>query len=165
MIMPGYCVQGTVGHKILNGAKKVEFENRQMVDVKMSVEYMSFSAHADAKGIMQLIQYCEPKNVMLVHGEAAKMEFLTKKIKEEFSIDCFMPANGETCRINTPVKIPVDASLSLLKAEARAYNAQPPDPKRSRLLHGILVMKDNRVSLMELDELCKQVGLNRHILR
>lgn len=165
VIMPGYCVQGTVGHKILNGAKKVEFENRQMIDVKMSVEYMSFSAHADAKGIMQLIQYCEPKNVMLVHGEAAKMEFLTKKIKEEFSIDCFMPANGETCRINTPVKIPVDASLSLLKAEARAYNAQPPDPKRSRLLHGILVMKDNRVSLMELDELCKQVGLNRHILR
>lgn len=165
VIMPGYCVQGTVGHKILNGAKKVEFENRQMVDVKMSVEYMSFSAHADAKGIMQLIQYCEPKNVMLVHGEAAKMEFLTKKIKEEFSIDCFMPANGETCRINTPVKIPVDASLSLLKAEARTYNAQPPDPKRSRLLHGILVMKDNRVSLMELDELCKQVGLNRHILR
>ncbi|XP_031617965.1 integrator complex subunit 11 [Contarinia nasturtii] len=165
VIMPGYCVQGTVGHKILNGAKKVEFENRQMVDVKMSVEYMSFSAHADAKGIMQLIQYCEPKNVMLVHGEAAKMEFLTKKIKEEFSIDCFMPANGETCRINTPVKIPVDASLSLLKAEARAYNAQPPDPKRSRLLHGVLVMKDNRVSLMELNEVCKEVGLNRHIFR
>lgn len=46
----GFCVQGTVGHKILNGAKKVEFENRQVVEVKMSVEYMSFSAHADAKG-------------------------------------------------------------------------------------------------------------------
>ena len=42
----------------------------------MSVQYMSFSAHADAKGIMQLISYCEPRNVMLVHGEAEKMEFL-----------------------------------------------------------------------------------------
>lgn len=38
--MPGYCVQGTVGHKILGGAKKIELENRQQVEVKMSVEYM-----------------------------------------------------------------------------------------------------------------------------
>ena len=45
---------------------------------------MSFSAHADAKGIMQLISWCEPKNVMLVHGEAAKMDFLKDKIQKEF---------------------------------------------------------------------------------
>ncbi len=32
-------------------------------------------------GIMQLISYCEPRNVMLVHGEAQKMEFLKQKIK------------------------------------------------------------------------------------
>ena len=38
---------------------------------------MSFSAHADAKGIMQLISHCCPANVMLVHGEAMKMEFLS----------------------------------------------------------------------------------------
>ena len=82
VIMPGYCVQGTVGHKILNGVKKIEFENRQTVDVRLSVEYMSFSAHADAKGIMQLIRHCEPKNVMLVHGEALKMEFLKQKIMQ-----------------------------------------------------------------------------------
>lgn len=53
--------------------------------MKLSVQYMSFSAHADAKGIMQLIQHCEPKNVMLVHGEAVKMTFLRKKIMQEFS--------------------------------------------------------------------------------
>lgn len=33
VIMPGYCVHGTIGHKILNGAKKVEFENRQVSEV------------------------------------------------------------------------------------------------------------------------------------
>lgn len=47
---------------------------------------MSFSAHADAKGIMQLISWCEPKNVMLVHGEAAKMDFLKNKIQQEFGM-------------------------------------------------------------------------------
>uniref|UniRef100_A0A8C8CZ64 Integrator complex subunit 11 n=1 Tax=Oncorhynchus tshawytscha TaxID=74940 RepID=A0A8C8CZ64_ONCTS len=54
IIMPGYCVQGTIGHKILNGQKKLEMENRQTLEVKLQVEYMSFSAHADAKGIMHL---------------------------------------------------------------------------------------------------------------
>lgn len=165
IIMPGFCVQGTVGHKILNGAKKVEFENRQIVEVKMAVEYMSFSAHADAKGIMQLIQYCEPRNVMLVHGEAEKMEFLKDKIKQEFKIDCFNPANGETCIINTPVKIPIDVSLPLLKAEARKFNSLPSDPKRRRILHGVLVMKDSNICLMDVDEACKEAGISRHILR
>ena len=33
VIMPGYCVAGTVGHKILNGAKKLEMENKQTVGV------------------------------------------------------------------------------------------------------------------------------------
>lgn len=80
--MPGYCVSGTVGSKILSGHKKVELENGQVVEVKMSVQYMSFSAHADAKGIMQLIHYCQPKNVLLVHGEGAKMEFLKQKINQ-----------------------------------------------------------------------------------
>ena len=96
--MPGYCVVGTVGHKVLNGAKKVEFENpRMVVDVKMAVEYMSFSAHADAKGIMQLIQYCQPKNVMLVHGDAEKMVFLKSKI-EQVSVACLRPPWVESDR-------------------------------------------------------------------
>lgn len=114
---------------------------------------------------MQLIQNCEPKNVMLVHGEAEKMEFLKSKIKEEFKINCYMPANGETCVISTPVKIPVDVSLSLLKAESKMYNAQPPDPKRRRLIHGVLVVKDNKIVLMELKDVFMEYGINKHIMR
>ena len=34
---------------------------------------MSFSAHADSKGIMELLSHLEPKNVILVHGEKEKM--------------------------------------------------------------------------------------------
>ena len=49
IIMPGYCVAGTVGHKILNGTKRLELEKGVVTEVKMSVQYMSFSAHADAK--------------------------------------------------------------------------------------------------------------------
>lgn len=126
---------------------------------------MSFSAHADAKGIMQLIQYCEPKNVMLVHGEAEKMNFLKEQIRNELNLNCYCPANGETCTISTQVKIPVDVSLNLLKNESKKFNAKPPDPKRRRLLHGVLVMKENQVSMMDVEEACKEVGINRHVIR
>ncbi len=36
--MPGYCVAGTVGWKILNGHKKIEFENRQLVSEAVSLD-------------------------------------------------------------------------------------------------------------------------------
>jgi integrator complex subunit 11 len=113
-ILPGYCVAGTVGNKILSGSKRVEIDKRTQVDVKLQVKSLSFSAHADAKGIMQLIQQCEPKNVMLVHGEKGKMQFLKERIRTEFKIPCFDPANGECLTIDLLPPIPVQLSKTLL---------------------------------------------------
>lgn len=191
VIMPGYCVQGTVGHKILNGAKKVEFENRQTVEVNLTVEYMSFSAHADAKGIMQLIRHCEPKNVMLVHGENAKMDFLKQKIMQEFNINCYKPGNGETALIPVSNNLKVDVSLSLLKQTLSSSNilstvavpstpavpAKPvlssitttsteePDTKKQKILHGILIMKNNNVRIVGVNEAWSELGVIPHQLR
>ncbi len=48
----------------------------------------------------------------------------------------------------------------------------PPDPKRPRLLHGVLVMRENEAStnggaltLMQPDEACTEAGVNRHTVR
>lgn len=148
VIMPGYCVAGTVGQRILSGARRIEFENKQVIEVNMKVEYMSFSAHADSKGIMELITKCEPKNVLLVHGEAVKMKFLKAKIEQELKINCYDPANGETVSIPTKISIPVDVSECLLKRslENGQYNidlGDDLDSKRMKVLHGTLVMSAN----------------------
>ncbi|KAM5141170.1 integrator complex subunit 11 [Mantella aurantiaca] len=163
VIMPGYCVQGTVGHKILSGQRKLEMEGRQTLEVKMQVEYMSFSAHADAKGIMQLIRQAEPRNVLLVHGEAKKMEFLKQKIEQEFHIHCYMPFNGETATIATNPNIPVDISLGLLKKETAL--SLVPECKKPRLMHGTLIMKDNSLRLVSPEQALKEIGLSEHQLR
>uniref|UniRef100_A0A8D3DPK5 Integrator complex subunit 11 n=1 Tax=Scophthalmus maximus TaxID=52904 RepID=A0A8D3DPK5_SCOMX len=170
VIMPGYCVQGTIGHKILNGQRKLEMEGRATLEVKLQVEYMSFSAHADAKGIMQLIRMAEPRNMLLVHGEGAKMTFLKGKIEQEFSIDCYMPANGETATVSTNPSVPVDISLNLLKREM-ALGGPLPDPKKPRTMHGTLIMKENvNADLLLLPssprgQALKELGLNEHQLR
>ncbi|KAF9438122.1 Integrator complex subunit 11 [Entomortierella beljakovae] len=115
VIMPGYCVAGTVGSKVLAGEKKIQIDTFTSVDVNLQVKNLSFSAHADAKGIMQLIRQCEAKNVVLVHGEKSSMGFLKSRIMTEFGIPCFDPANGTTISIETSHVIPIEMSANLLK--------------------------------------------------
>lgn len=119
IIVPGYCVEGTVGNKLLttkNG--KVEVDSRgTIIDVRCEVRQISFSAHADAKGILHLIRQVQPKAIMLVHGEKGKMNFFKQKIERDMKIPCFDPANGTTVDIPTePMSVEVDVSLDLLKS-------------------------------------------------
>ncbi|KJE94421.1 integrator complex subunit 11 [Capsaspora owczarzaki ATCC 30864] len=130
VILPGYCVAGTVGNKVLAGHKQIEMPDRArtVIDVRLSVQNLSFSAHADAKGIVQLIRHAEPRNVMLVHGEKAKMAFLKAKIISEIGIPCFDPANGATVTIETahPISVSVPPNYvldSVLDATRQRRNA------------------------------------------
>jgi integrator complex subunit 11 len=68
---------GTVGNKLLSGEKKVNIDGKD-IDVRIKIYNMSFSAHADSKGIMELLSHLESKNVMLVHGEKEKMRLLSQ---------------------------------------------------------------------------------------
>ncbi|KAJ2792181.1 Integrator complex subunit 11 [Coemansia linderi] len=101
LIMPGYCVAGTVGAKVLSGMKVVEIDQYSQVQVNIDVQNLSFSAHADAKGIMELIRQASPRNVVLVHGEKSRMSYLKSKIMGEFGCPCYDPANGELLEIET----------------------------------------------------------------
>lgn len=99
VIIPGYCVKGTIGDKVLNGEQKIEIMG-EIKNIKIKVKNLAFSAHADAQGIINLIDMCKPKNVMLVHGDRKRMNILEKTIIKKFHIRVFKPANG--CIINVP---------------------------------------------------------------
>lgn len=94
--------------------------DKKSYDVKLKVKNMSFSAHADSKGILNLLHHCEPENVVLVHGEKSKMEIFSEVVKETLKIPCFFPANFEDLYI--PVKArdqsyPVALGKSLAPAD------------------------------------------------
>jgi len=123
VILPGYCVAGTVGHKVLAGDKIIEVDRYSKINVNLRVENLSFSAHADAKGIMQMIAMCEPKNVMFVHGEKEKMKYLARQIEDEIKIPVYYPPNGKTVTINTKRNIKVDLSVDVIKKSLDDYLA------------------------------------------
>lgn len=88
------------------------------LEVRMQVKNMSFSAHADARGIMQMIRVVAPRNVILVHGEASKMTILKSQIIKEFGIPCFDPPNGQMLNVESAWDVPVRLDGRILK-EAR----------------------------------------------
>jgi Cft2 family RNA processing exonuclease len=63
------------------------------IPVKCRVMNLSFSGHADGKGVMQLIRQVQPKAVVLVHGEAGKMELFKLRVISELKLPCYNPAN------------------------------------------------------------------------
>lgn len=100
VILPGYCVRGTLGDKILNGSRKERIDNEDK-EINLEVKNIAFSAHADTLGIMNVIDQCKPKNLLLVHGEKVRMKILKKNIRKEFNIPVFIPANGAIVNIPT----------------------------------------------------------------
>lgn len=166
IIMPGYCVAGTVGNKILSGMRKIQLKPQgPVVDIKMQVQYMSFSAHADAKGIMQLIRMCEPQNVMLVHGEAVKMDFLKAKINKELDLPCYKPANGETVVITSNPPLEVNMSSNLFSKHKDDPLNVSSNPKRLKTIHGTMLIKGNEMSVVNSEDAIAELNLKKHDLR
>ena len=70
----------------------------------MKILPMSFSAHADCKGILALIKHTLPRNVVFVHGEKKKMVELGKMVHEHTKIPVYCPANFQ--KVAFPQKHP-----------------------------------------------------------
>jgi len=117
VIIPGYCTVGTVGNKVLTATtEEVQLDPHTRVQVRCAVKQMSFSAHADARGILNMIRHCRPRHVMLVHGEKDKMAFLQKKIRMEMGLPCDYPPNGKLLEIRTPPRLTALISKTLLQS-------------------------------------------------
>ena len=65
MIIPGYVVEGTLGKHILSQPNEIESMNGSRLPLKMSVEYISFSAHVDYKENSEFIDAVGAKNLVL----------------------------------------------------------------------------------------------------
>ncbi|XP_954869.1 uncharacterized protein TA05480 [Theileria annulata] len=105
ILIPGYCVQGTVGNKLIAGNES-QYQYREksiktnigVMNIKCKVRYLSFSAHADSPGILQLIKHIRPKNIVFVHGELESMKRFSKHINSTLKIPVYYPSNGQTIK-------------------------------------------------------------------
>ncbi|KAL2608096.1 hypothetical protein R1flu_026669 [Riccia fluitans] len=128
VVVPGFCMTGTVGSKLVSGkATKLDVDKRNPVDVRCQVHQLSFSAHTDAKGIMDLVKHVSPRNVVLVHGEKPKMAILKSRITTELGIPCYDPANHETVEVSSRCSVKISVSREFSRA-TMDYEDIPVDP-------------------------------------
>ena len=107
VVLTGYCVENTLAYDILhNGKREFTKDNGQVLQIKMSIEYISFSAHADMIQTKEFIEKVMPKLVVLVHGEKHEAMKLKKELENTFGDKIIIkaPSNWETVEMKIAKK-------------------------------------------------------------
>lgn len=97
ILFVGYQAPGTLGNRIVNGAKEVKILGEEFA-VKARVEYIEgFSGHADQEGLLNYVHNLTepPKHIFLVHGEPESQDTLKAKIQETTPYDVVVPLYGQ----------------------------------------------------------------------
>lgn len=87
VIIAGYCVEGTLAKTILSEPDEITTMTGQKLPLKMSVDYISFSAHTDYQQTNEFIRILKPPHVVLVHGEQNEMSRLKAALQREYEDD------------------------------------------------------------------------------
>ena len=95
LIFVGYQVEGTMGRRILEGARFVRIYGEEII-AKAEVHTINdYSAHADQTDLIDWIRPVKGlKTLCLIHGEEAKMEIFARAIKEKLGLDAHIMKRG-----------------------------------------------------------------------
>ncbi len=84
LIIIGYQAEGTLGRRLLSGEKKVKI-GEQEIELRMKIENIKISGHADHNELLQFIKGTKGlKKVFLVHGE--KGDELREDLEKDYEV-------------------------------------------------------------------------------
>jgi predicted metal-dependent RNase len=106
ILFVSYQVQGTLGRRVLDGAKQAsllgETGKIKIVDVNCKVERVEgFSGHSDYNQIIRFVGKLTPKlqQVIVNHGEKRKLDNLAYMIQRLYRVPTLKPAVQEAIRL------------------------------------------------------------------
>ena len=152
ILFVGYQAPGTLGRKIIDGAKTVKIFGEEF-SVNARIEYIEgYSGHADQQWLLNFVYSFikKPKHIFLVHGEPKGQLVLKDKIIENTGIGVTIPDFGEKYTLDDNLKVD------------KVFN-DPMDKKYLRLevLERIQTLQeeiDDMRTIIEEDFLRKEVG-------
>lgn len=98
VIFVGYQAEGTLGRKLVDGAKKVKIFGED-ITVNARIEMIEgFSGHADMNGLLDWIGKFnrKPAKIFIVHGEETVMNEFSASINQRFGIETVIPSRGDS---------------------------------------------------------------------
>ena len=106
ILFVGYQAPGTLGRKIVDGAKKVKIFGEEIA-VNARIEYIEgYSGHADQEWLLNFVYSFlrKPKTIFLVHGEPEGQVILKQKLQGTTQIPVIIPEYGEEYELNEEVQ-------------------------------------------------------------
>ena len=97
ILFVGYQAVGTLGRKIVDGAKQVKIFGEE-IGVNANVQYIeAFSGHADRTGLLHFVDSFrkKPKQIFLVHGDEEAQYSLSDALSELYNISVEIPYRGD----------------------------------------------------------------------
>lgn len=95
VVFTGFLVEDTPGRNLIE--TKIFKNAEEEFHVHCDLHQFELSAHADRKGLLEIIGRTKPKTVVCVHGEDCGK--FAKDIEERFDIYAFAPKNGEEIKV------------------------------------------------------------------
>ena len=104
VVICDFAVQGTLAREILSDVKTVKARDGRDLQLRCSVDAISFSAHADYPQTQQFLDILNPPHVVLVHGETTEMARLkraleAKAVADGKEMNVFAPKNCQSVEI------------------------------------------------------------------
>lgn len=106
ILFVGYQAPGTLGRKIVDGAKTVKLFGEEIA-VNARIEYIEgYSGHADQEWLLNFVYSFirKPKTIFLVHGEPEGQIILKQKIQGTTEIPVIIPEYGEQYELDESVQ-------------------------------------------------------------
>lgn len=110
IVFVGYQAAGTLGRRILDGAKKVRIFGEE-INVDARVEMLEgLSGHADQTGLISWLKSFrqKPRNIFVVHGEEEAVKQFGDLIFRELDIVPIAPEYGESFMVTADGVAPAD---------------------------------------------------------
>ncbi|XP_065168365.1 cleavage and polyadenylation specificity factor 73 [Atheta coriaria] len=156
VIIAGYCVEGTLAKTILSEPEEITTMLGQKLPLKMSVDYISFSAHTDYQQTSEFIRILKPPHVVLVHGEQNEMSRLKAALQREYEDDPNTTMHLHNPRNTHAVELYFRGEKT---AKVMGGLAIVP-PKTGNVLSGILVKRNFNYHMLSAEDLGKYTDMS-----
>ncbi|KAN0090862.1 Beta-lactamase-like protein [Tylopilus felleus] len=159
LIITGYSIEGTLARDIMTEPEEIISLKGHSIPRKISVDYISFSAHVDYSQNSEFIEQVKAQHVVLVHGEQTAMGRLRAAMTARFKdrdedVKIHTPRNLETLELSFRGER-VAKAIGTLASKA---------PQEGDIVSGLLVAKDYSYTLLDPRDLRDFAGLSTTIL-
>jgi cleavage and polyadenylation specificity factor subunit 3 len=155
LIITGYSVEGTLARDIMTEPDEIIGLKGNTIPRKISVDYLSFSAHVDYSQNSEFIELVKAQHVVLVHGEQTAMGRLKAAMTAKFK------DRDEDVKIHTPRNLEtLELSFRGERVAKAIGTLANKAPQENDIISGLLVSKDYSYTLLDPRDLKDFAGLS-----